>query len=228
MSDPQNLFRLPPSRSVDRVSFLSGLARNRRVIHVGFWGTEGIREGMEADGLWLHARLAASARELVGIDVNPRGVQEAQRRGYEAHQIDCCDARALAAATIPPAELVIAGEIIEHLETPGPFLDAMHVLVGAGGHLVVTTPNAHSLSSLLMTVAGREAINPDHVALYSWYTLTTMLRRHGWDTRWAGAYDYPHARTIRGALLFGLERAAGSWNAFLSSGLIVVSAPSAR
>ncbi len=50
---------------VDRVSYLLELAGGRRVIHLGFAGSEGLRETAERQGLWLHSRLREALRELV-------------------------------------------------------------------------------------------------------------------------------------------------------------------
>src|SRR5207249_10896065 len=69
-------FTLPQSEVVDRVEFVRTMCSGKRVIHAGFWGTEGIREDAVAHGLWLHAQLASVARELVGLDVNTQGRSE--------------------------------------------------------------------------------------------------------------------------------------------------------
>lgn len=179
MNEVQWTHRMPKAPVVDRLQFLREFVAGKRVIHLGFAdiGCRGFQEEM---GSWLHAHLARTAKELVGIDLDEEGVETARREGYEAYAADCQDPQVLRRLGISPAEVVVAGELIEHLDTPGPFLDAMHYLVTPSGTLVVTTPNAYSLLNPMAALRRYEVVNPDHVALYSWYTLTNVLARHGW------------------------------------------------
>ena len=58
-------------------------------------------------------------RELVGIDVDDRRASPTPaQRGYEAHAVDCRDPDAVRALGLAPADLVVAGEVIEHLDDP--------------------------------------------------------------------------------------------------------------
>jgi peptidoglycan-N-acetylglucosamine deacetylase len=218
--------RLPAARTVDRTRFLRELAAGRSVIHVGFVD-RGYRAMQDRTGTWLHDHLAASARSLVGLDLDDAGVADARAAGHEAHAVDCRDAAAVAAAGVEPAELVVAGEVIEHLDAPGPFLDGLHHLVGAGGRLVVTTPNAAGLFNTLAALAGREVNHPDHVVSFTWRTLTRLLEDHDFVVETTATF-VPAVK--QGGLLgagaravVGLERAAARLGRpFLADGLIVV------
>ncbi len=170
---------LPKAPLVDRIAYLTALAEGRRVIHVGFVDT-GCRTMQEQAGAWLHGHLQAVATSLVGIDIDEAGVKEADSAGYEVYAADCRDPEALDALGIAPAQLVIAGEVIEHLDDPGNFLAGLHRLVAPGGQLVVTTPNAYGLFNVLASLARREINHPDHVMMFTWRTLTNLGARHGW------------------------------------------------
>jgi SAM-dependent methyltransferase len=177
----------------------------------------------------LHAELAGVATKLVGLDVDEDGVALARQLGYAAHVVDCTDPDQLGSVDVSPAELVIAGEIIEHLEAPGALLEAMKLLVAPTGLLVVTTPNAASLMNPLAAVGGYEMVHPDHIAIYSWYTLTKLLSLHGWSVRRIRTYHRPASpRTSRStahivADVAGLvQRAAARFWPFVDFGLIAV------
>jgi hypothetical protein len=186
--------RMPSTRAVDRIDYLTALARGRSVIHVGFAGeTRAEIDDLRDNPVWLHGRLAAVASRLVGLDLDRDGVERARAAGLEAHAADAASASELAALGLEPAELVIAGEIIEHIERPGELLDALHALVAPGGRLAVTTPNAASLLNPLAAAARFELINPDHVAFYSWFTLGNLMERHGWRVRRFVTYHFPLA-----------------------------------
>jgi SAM-dependent methyltransferase len=180
--------RLPDAQLVDRVDYLERAVQGRRAVHVGFVDS-GCWAYHDRFGAWLHAHLDASAAELVGLDLDPLGVQEATRRGYEAYEVDCSDRDAVAALGLEPADVVVAGEIIEHLDDSGSFLDGLHSLTRPGGTLVVTTPNASGLmNALSAAVAGYEVNHPDHVTLYSCFTLSNLLERHGWQVQEVRTY----------------------------------------
>jgi 2-polyprenyl-3-methyl-5-hydroxy-6-metoxy-1,4-benzoquinol methylase len=182
--------RTPRTRVVDRLDALVELVRGRRVIDVGF-ADEGMMAAKRARGAWLHEVVTEAARECIGIDSDEDAVRRAQELGFTAHVADVEDAAALRALALEPAEVVLAGELIEHLDRPGAFIDAVAPLVAPEGALVLTTPNGHSLTNLLGALAGRELVNPDHVAWYSWRTLVTLLGRRGWSIDELSYYPFP-------------------------------------
>src|SRR5262249_30476600 len=156
--------RMPRTTAVDRIAYLTSLAAGRSVIHVGFAGeARATIEELRTNPLWLHGPLAGVAARVVGLGMDAAGVERARAPGFEAHQVDAADDDALAALGLEPAKLVIAGEVIEHVERPGDLLDALHLLVAPGGRLAITTPNAASLLNPLAAAARYELINPDHV-----------------------------------------------------------------
>lgn len=230
------LHPLPAARLVDRVPFLQEQARGRRVIHVGF-ADAGYRQFHQAQEEWLHAHLATTADVLVGVDLDAEGVEAARADGYEAHAADCCDPAAVAALGLEPAEVVVAGEIIEHLDNPGGFLDALHQLCGPDGRLVLTTPNAYGWVNPVAALANIEVNHPDHIVMYTWRTLSQMLRRHGWEVVETATY-VPSVKSLQsegvklrilglGArLLLAVQRlVARTLAPFVADGLIVVARP---
>src|SRR5437660_6184675 len=187
---PPSVHRLPRARLVDRVAELRSLVRERRVIDLGFVD-EGQMDVKRAGGTWLHAVVAAEAREALGVDADEAGVARARELGFEAYNADVEDRAALEALELEAGEIVLAGELLEHLDRPADFLEAVKALVAPDGRLVLTTPNAHSLTNALAAVAGRELVNPDHVSWLSWRTLETLLGRHGWRVERLSYYRFP-------------------------------------
>ena len=180
--------RLPKARIVDRVDYLVDAVRGRRAVHVGFVDS-GCWEYHEQFDSWLHAHLDAAAASLVGLDLDEAGVEKAKANGFEAYAVDCSDDEAVAAIGLQPGEVVIAGEIIEHLDDSGSFLDGLHSVCAADGRLVVTTPNASGLLNAgAAALAGYEVNHPDHLTLYSCFTLTNLLERHGWEVTEVATY----------------------------------------
>jgi 2-polyprenyl-3-methyl-5-hydroxy-6-metoxy-1,4-benzoquinol methylase len=179
-SQLEMVHRLPPATLVDRFDFLRELGAGRRVVHVGFVDAGCVGANTEA-GAWLHEHLARDARQLVGLVVDAAGDERARAQGYEAHVVDCRDAASVRALDLEPADVVVAGEVIEHLDDAGAFLDGLHALVADGGMLAVTTPNATGLVNAFASLANYEVNHPDHVTMFTCRTLDAMLRRHGWE-----------------------------------------------
>ena len=226
--DPAAEFRwrhpLPRGAPVDRLDALVDAARGKRVAHVGF--VDELLERKRAEGVWLHERLAAVASSLVGLDSSADGVARARELGHEAHLVDAQSPEAVAGLGLAHADVVIAGEIVEHLDAPGPFLRAMRELVGPGGLLVLTTPNAYRLLNVLAPLTGAELVHPDHTAWHSPRTLRTLLERSGWHVERIAYYRTPRRRgSPIGNLLRGMSAALGRVRPSWSDGLIAWARP---
>jgi SAM-dependent methyltransferase len=204
-------------------------ARGKRVVHVGFVDEHRLERKL-GEGTWLHARLVDSASSLIGLDVEEKGVRWATEHGFEAYAVDAQSPEAVAGLELESADVVIAGEIVEHLDAPGPFLRAMRELIVPGGLLVVTTPNAYRLLNFLAPVGGVELVHPDHTAWHSPHTLAKLLARSGWELEGAAYYQNP-APSIGGpfgaivragrAAFVGFGRLAPFW----SDGLVAWARP---
>lgn len=224
---------MPRTRAVERVEYLVELARGRSVIHVGFAGGSEGPDAQGERGPWLHGELARVASRIVGIDLSADGVERAHAAGFEGHVADCGDPDAVRGLGLDPAEIVIAGEVIEHVETPGAFLDGVRALCRDDGRLAITTPNAASMLNPLAAIARRELVNPTHVAIYSWYTLGYLLARHGWSVEDFVPYHLPLPERAAGrsaaehaarALAFVQRGLSRLWP-FVDFGLIAVASP---
>ncbi len=221
--------KLPRRGPYDREQMLVEFARGRRVAHVGFVDEHRLQAKLD-QGTWLHARLTDAAASLVGLDVEEEGVRWANEHGFEAHAVDAQSPEAVAALGLEPADVVIAGEIVEHLDAPGPFFRAMRELVTADGLLVVTTPNAYRLLNFLAPFGGVELVHPDHSAWHSPHTLENLLARSGWALEGAAYYQNPAPSMggTLGALVRG-GRAAfvrlGQFAPYWSDGLVVWARP---
>ena len=232
-----SLGRLPSeTRVYDRVTYLLERARGRSVIHLGFVDARNMHEKVRS-AAWLHEQLAQTTTRLVGIDTDEDGVRAARELGHEAYTADCQSSADVADLELEPADVVLAAEIIEHLDSPGAFLEAVRPLIASGGELVVTTPNPTSLTNVLLALARTEIQNADHVGWQSWRTLDTLLARHGYSRVSVAFYRHPCFVASRRDSLATRARCRAfnayqslAWPLFavapsLADGLIVVAQP---
>jgi hypothetical protein len=70
-------------------------------------------------------------------------------------------------------DIILCGEILEHLSNAGIFLDKLHKY---NLPIIITVPNAFGNNRARV---GIENVNKEHVAWYSYYTLKVLIERHG-------------------------------------------------
>ncbi len=209
----------------DRVSFLLGMARGQRVLHVGCADAP-FTAAKLGDGRLLHARLAGVAGELYGIDASADALDLLLRAGYT--NLARVDVQDFDAARLFPGrvfDLVLAGEIIEHLPNPGLFLRNLAPLLRTpSARLVLTTPNAYCAYRFLYTLlTGREGGHEEHTAYYSRRTLQRLLAQEGYrveDLRFYPANECVEIRRGRGRILLATDRLAGRLRPALADGIM--------
>jgi SAM-dependent methyltransferase len=179
---------LPSSPPVNRREMILEACKGKRVIHLGFTD-EHLTEEKEKDGRWLHQAINLRASSLVGLDIDEEGVSQAVKKGYEAYVVDAQDEEAIIALGLKKADVIVAGEIIEHVESPGHFLRAVKSLLAEEGELIITTPNAYRTVGFLAPILGEELIHPDHVGIHSIHTLRTLGERAGYKVKKLGYYQ---------------------------------------
>jgi 2-polyprenyl-3-methyl-5-hydroxy-6-metoxy-1,4-benzoquinol methylase len=159
----------------DRVTFLEERCRGRRVLDVGCVAHDVAR--MRSDA-WLHGRLAAVASSCLGVDVLPDGVQAMRDRGYDALVHDLGTGLG-PVASHGPFDVVVAGELIEHVESIGMLFDVARQALAPGGELVLTTPNPYAPHRVRAAQLGIVWENVDHIVYAFPSGIAELAERHG-------------------------------------------------
>ena len=180
---------------VDRERFIESFVAGKRVLDCGAVGMTCFGSGERLDRLphSLHWRIARSAAESIGIDTAADVVAAAVSRFPEVdlRAVSILDADTVLAGE-PAFDVVVLGDIIEHLDNPGRALDAAAAVLGPAGHVIVSCPNAFGAPNYLRFLGGRFREGRDHLAAHNKWTLTQLLARHGFavDGVWT-ALDRP-------------------------------------
>jgi SAM-dependent methyltransferase len=124
---------------------------------------------------WLHARIREVAKSCVGVDFLADDVEELRRRGFDIRIGNVL-------TDDPPDEaafdVVVAGDIVEHLEDPGTFLRYVARALRPDGVAVITTPSAFYVGQWWTLLAkGRPAISPEHCVLFDPFTFAKLVDR---------------------------------------------------
>lgn len=173
-------------RPVDRIAYIARACADKIVLDLGAMD-ETAYVSKRGRGVWLHEELAKSAKEVVGVDsssaVPADGLQTAVNASIR--QGDILNLACVVAAMPDAPDIVVAGELIEHLENPLAFLRSFRALPALKGKkLLFTTPNATALHNGLIGLCCRESTHHDHLCIQSFKTLSTLMRRAGYED-WA-------------------------------------------
>ena len=151
------LHAVPDAPVMDRAEYILQLCAGKVVMDIGCTGE-------------LHHGIEQVASKCYGMDI-----VECLIDNFYQVDIDHTD-------NLPAPEdvqLVIAGEVIEHLSNAGHFLDMLHAY---NCDVVITTPNAFNEAGRYSLLKSQiENVNVEHVAWYSWHTLKVLVERHGFE-----------------------------------------------
>jgi predicted TPR repeat methyltransferase len=210
-----------------RVDYILDACRNKKVLHVGCADVPLTQKRLD-DGTLLHGMIEKVAAVQCGIDLSSEGVGILRERGYR--NLAVADVEELARRNPfgdVNFDVIVAGEILEHLSNPGSFLEGLKPLLrDPASRLILTTVNAYCayrfVNSLL---TGRERVHPDHVCYFSRSTLVRLLTRHGFEVE--GFAFYPVGReherylnTGRTRILWWADRFAYRFNPALADGVM--------
>jgi hypothetical protein len=175
------LERLPVPRPVDRVKFIARSCTDCRVLDLGAID-ETAWTAKRGGGSWLHEEIGSKALTVDGIDNSELVPEEGLRTGPNSaiRPGDIVDPALIVASLEYNPDVVVAGELIEHLENPLQFLKRLVAVERLSGKTIIfTTPNATALHNVLIALFQRESTHRDHLCILSYKTLATLCARAG-------------------------------------------------
>ena len=152
-------------------------------------------------GQWLHAHLCAVAESCVGVDILDEEIGVLRQRGYDVRKADLTQE-----ALGETFDVIIMGELIEHVGAPGLLFQHVASMLAKNGILVLTTPNPWYANVLAKNVLASTPFTDsvDHVAWYDASTLWELGQRSGLELfRYAGVSGHS-AQSPLGKAFFGL------------------------
>jgi hypothetical protein len=175
--DPSPLASLRVPRPVDRYDHIRRRCRDLRVLDLGAYDETEIDHPQHGSWRWLHAEIAAVAKDVLGVDASPKL--------REAGGIDTWCGSRIVYGTVEHLDpildhywpdVIVAGELIEHTPDTLGWLSRL-ARRAAGTPVIITTPNATCIINLVLAFLKRENAHPDHLHVYSYRTLATLANR---------------------------------------------------
>ena len=168
----------PRVKIVDRDDWLLQRAANRSVMHLGCTDAPMTRSKATKNQL-LHQKLKSVCKELIGVDLDAESLNYL-RKEHGIDELYCRDIEHLDSLLAEKkVDVVIAGEVVEHLNNVGLFFQSCAAGLQKDGCVLVTVPNALSVKRMMIALVTRkEHVHRDHTAYFSPSTLVCIASRH--------------------------------------------------
>lgn len=189
-----------------RIAYLKSVVHGKRVLDVGV-----VAHVVDAaDGSdWLHGIIAKEASYSLGVDILEEPVATLRARGFN---VLACDITANPPAVQETFDVMLCGEVIEHLDSPGGMFSAAQRLLVPGGRLVLTSPNPYYMGRVARYLKDNPYDSVDHVFLAFPGGIAEMAQRHGLVLEQYRGVKVAEYKRLNGKLfhsLFSLLRASG-------------------
>jgi SAM-dependent methyltransferase len=171
----ETLERVTVGKPVDRLEFIAEICSGKRVLDLGCLDETALVKRDTKH--WLHGRLSEVAADVIGIDSSEKVPDEGLITGptSKIYRGDATDAK-VPVGKGEDIEIIVAGEFIEHIESPLAFFQTMKRRF-PGRELVISTPNGIAFANTLLGTIGREAQHPDHIHVFTFKILNTLAAR---------------------------------------------------
>lgn len=181
----------------DRISFILAKLEqldHQTILHIG------CAQFYDIPDRCFHLKLKACSSNIYGIDLDEDGLRALKQYGVD--NLYYCDAEKIDELNLNMQfDIIIAGEIIEHLNNAGSFLRNVTRLMHKGSKLILTTPNSFALRRHIWAYFNRESESENHTFLFHPHGIELLLSRFNLHiTDFYTAYESIHAKTARHAL----------------------------
>lgn len=142
---------------VPKDAFITELCEGRTVLDLGCIDHD-VQTALALGDDWLHERVRRVAAETVGVDVLDDAASTLRELGYDIRVADVENFQ-----LDRTFDVIVAGDLIEHLSNIGQFLEAVSRHMHDTSLLVVTTPNPYNLEQAVNGVfRNKTFVNEQH------------------------------------------------------------------
>lgn len=172
-------------RSDAKIQFFTSLVKGKKVLDLGVVQHDLAKYEV---GTWLHRAIVEASKDCTGLDIDREGVKFLRNKGYKVVYGDAQDFD-----IGEKFEVIVAGDLIEHLSNFEGFLSSVAKHLTSDGVFSISTPNPfwwrHAVKVFLY---GGADPHPQHTCWFCDRTLEQLLNRHGFEIeeiRYNSIYD---------------------------------------
>jgi 2-polyprenyl-3-methyl-5-hydroxy-6-metoxy-1,4-benzoquinol methylase len=175
-----------------RIEYIKKYCKNKTVLNLGCTSSNPLNE-IKYD-LWLQKYIDEYADEVIGIDIQKDLIKTCQKHTKNT----LIHADVLSLNLNKKFDVVVAGEIIEHISNLDGFFKSIIKHLKKDGKLIITTPNVFKFYNLIYAIFGIEPKkHPGHILYFDIKTLEEILNRYGFKIK---KYSYLTEKTIQNTI----------------------------
>ncbi len=164
------LKKISKADTIDKFSSIVDFCQGKRVLDVGCIGQD---KSFESEA-WLHGRIKKVASRLVGSDINEDGINMLNDEGYEIYTPEKLS------ALNEKFDLIVMGDVIEHVNDPGAFLSFYAQFLNTDGKMIICTPNAFGVRYFIQVLTyGKPGTNEEHTVFFDPMVSLELFSRIG-------------------------------------------------
>jgi len=148
------------------------------------------------DDNWIHGFLSRHAKHVIGIDIAKKEINLLKKQGYDVHYQSAENFH-----FDKKFDVIFAGDVIEHLNNPGLFLNQCRKHLKRDGWLILTTPNVfclnYKIGGIMRFFNNNLSVHPEHTFFFSPTTIDTLLKRYAFKIKKIKFVNFSEADTLK-------------------------------
>jgi hypothetical protein len=180
------LEKIKCKKPVNRLLFLKNMVTKKTVLDLGALDETAYKTKANSE-YWLHKVMSETADKIIGIDSSElldsdeiclMGGGGVGYKPFSNSIIFKGNVFDLENFIFSDIDIIVAGELIEHLNDPQLFLNKIKSYKNLKNKkLIITTPNACTMANIIIALFGRESMHKDHVNIFSYKILNTICKK---------------------------------------------------
>ncbi len=122
---------------------------------------------------FLHKFVVENSKSAVGIELEPKRVKALKKLGYDVIQADAQDFN-----LSQKFDIIIAGDLVEHLTNFDGFFNCVCKHLKKGGFLLLNTPNIYSIRALIRGIFGKYSDLEEHTCGFDENLILQLIGRY--------------------------------------------------
>jgi 2-polyprenyl-3-methyl-5-hydroxy-6-metoxy-1,4-benzoquinol methylase len=172
------------------------LVKNKKVLHLGCVGFADLEtsDRVKLVKKSLHYSLTEIA-DTIGIDYCSDAIRFYKDKGI-FNNVLFGNVEELESVDINETfEVIVAGDIIEHLSNPGLMLEGVKRFCTKDTIIIITTPNSFGLMSYIRFILGKFIEGNEHVMSFNFQNIKNLLYRNNFTINSVNTCYQKHAKT---------------------------------
>ncbi len=158
----------------DRMEIIKKYIKGRDVLDLGCVDHD---DETRKEHIWLHKFIVDNSRSTLGIDTEKEEIEKLKDIGYNV-MYGNVENMVLGGEF----DVIVAGELIEHLHNPGRFLINIKKNLKKEGFLILTTPNPYNFRNIYNILFKKTPkVRKDHTCYYCPQTISFLARKNGFS-----------------------------------------------